>query len=356
MTEVEDHLKGLLLGTAVGDALGLPAEGISARRARRFFTGEWRHRFIFGHGMVSDDTELTIFAAQALLAHPDSAERFRWSLAWKLRWWLLGLPAGIGMATLRSILKLWMGISPERSGVFSAGNGPAMRSAILGACFANSPDKMRRYVEASTRLTHVDPRATTGALAVAMVAACAVRMAPGAALNASEVFALLHEAAAPGDPAWDEILQKMREAFDRGETVEQFAARMNLARGVSGYIYHTVPVAIYAWLRHFGDFRATLTAVLNCGGDTDTVGAIAGALAGGVVGETGIPAEWIVGIWDWPRGAWLLRRLAEQLVGQRTGSRMAGPIRYFWPGLILRNAIFFCATLFHGFRRLAPPY
>lgn len=44
----------------------------------------------------------------------------------------LGLPAGIGLTTLKGIGKMWLGVKPTRSGVFSAGNGPAMRSSILG--------------------------------------------------------------------------------------------------------------------------------------------------------------------------------------------------------------------------------
>ena len=83
--------------------------------------------------MVSDDTEHTCLVAQALCAAPTDADRFARHLARGLRWWLLGLPAGIGSATLRATLKLWLGFPPARSGVFSAGNGPAMRSAILGA-------------------------------------------------------------------------------------------------------------------------------------------------------------------------------------------------------------------------------
>src|SRR5882724_9081923 len=92
------------------------------------------------------------------------------NLAWKLRWWLVGVPAGIGLGTLRSILKLWMGFGPKRSGVWSAGNGPAMRSAIIGAYFSSQPEKMSAYVEASTCLTHTDPKALIGALAVARMA------------------------------------------------------------------------------------------------------------------------------------------------------------------------------------------
>jgi len=49
-----DRFTGLLLGAAVGDALGLPAENLSADKIRRRWRGEWRMRFIFGRGMISD--------------------------------------------------------------------------------------------------------------------------------------------------------------------------------------------------------------------------------------------------------------------------------------------------------------
>jgi ADP-ribosylglycohydrolase len=66
-----DTLTGVLLGTAVGDALGLPREGLSPRRARRLFGGPpLRHRLVFGRGMVSDDTEHACVTAQALLRSP----------------------------------------------------------------------------------------------------------------------------------------------------------------------------------------------------------------------------------------------------------------------------------------------
>lgn len=55
---------GVLLGTAVGDSLGLPAEGMSRQRIRARWGGVWRHRFLFGHGMVSDDTEHALIVAR----------------------------------------------------------------------------------------------------------------------------------------------------------------------------------------------------------------------------------------------------------------------------------------------------
>src|SRR5205807_9195124 len=107
---------------------------------------------------------------QALLRAPEDVNGFACSLAWRLRFWLLGLPAGIGRATLQSVVRLWMGFSPHSSGIWSAGNGPAMRAAILGVCLGHELDRLRAYVRASTRLTHSDPRAERGALLVAWAA------------------------------------------------------------------------------------------------------------------------------------------------------------------------------------------
>ena len=55
MNRLEDRITGILIGTAVGDAIGLPYEGISRRRAKRLLSGKLRHRLFFGRGMVSDD-------------------------------------------------------------------------------------------------------------------------------------------------------------------------------------------------------------------------------------------------------------------------------------------------------------
>ena len=72
-----DRFRGLLLGTAVGDALGLPAENLSAEKIRRRWRGDWRMRLIFGRGMVSDDSEHTLMVAQALLVQPKDATAFQ---------------------------------------------------------------------------------------------------------------------------------------------------------------------------------------------------------------------------------------------------------------------------------------
>ncbi len=340
---------GALLGTAVGDALGLPAEGLSRARLQRRWPGPWKHRFLAGRGMISDDTEHTLFVAQALLAAPSDAAVFQRSLAWKLRLWLLGVPAGIGFATLRSILKLWLGFPPARSGVYSAGNGPAMRSAIIGAYFADDPAQRKAYVTASTRLTHTDPRAETAALAVAETAAWAA-LGQG---SVADLLALLPNLGQ--DAEWRAICAKLVAALAKQLSVGDFALELGLERGVTGYAYHTVPVALYAVLHHGPNFRVALEETLHCGGDTDTVGAIVGALSGAQAGRAGIPEDWLAGICEWPRSVRLLEQVASRLVEQKATHQALGPAKYFWPGLVPRNLLFVAVVLAHGFRRLLPP-
>lgn len=105
---------------AVGDALGLPYEGVSRDRAPRLLGPLTRHRFLFGCGMISDDTEHTLMVAQSLIESSDDVDEFARRFAWRLRWWILALPAGVGKATARSGIKLWLGASAANAGVFSA--------------------------------------------------------------------------------------------------------------------------------------------------------------------------------------------------------------------------------------------
>jgi ADP-ribosylglycohydrolase len=340
-----DRIAGLLLGAAIGDALGLPAEGMSRQAIRRRWDGKWRMRLVFGRGMVSDDTEHTLMVATSLMGDTLDAESFQQILSWKMRWWFLGLPAGVGLATARACLKLWLGFGPRRCGVFSAGNGPAMRSAVIGAYFSGDPEKRREFVSASTRMTHIDPRAEVGALAVAESAAWEVN--DGTDPN----DLLIHLASLSAEAEWRRILALFGGALEKGESVEAFADSLGLAHGVSGYAYHTVPVALYAWLRHRGDFRGGLEAALNCGGDTDTVGAIVGALAGVTVGLAGIPREWIDTLCDWPNSRGRNERIAAVLAENKAGRHESVP-RFFWPGQLVRNVVFLVIVLVHGLRRL----
>jgi ADP-ribosylglycohydrolase len=354
-----DKIAGAILGTAVGDALGLPREGLSRRRARRLFgRPPLRHRFLLRRGMVSDDTEHTCLVGQALLRAPDDADAFARSLAWRLRWWLLGLPAGTGRATLRAVLKLWLGFSPRSSGVYSAGNGPAMRAALLGVCLGDDPDLLRAYARASTRLTHTDPRAERGALLVALAAHHGAAHGPQGVCG--EAFLREARDAVPDrDRELDGLLDRLEEHLQRGVPAEGFADALGLERGVSGYVYHTVPLALYCWLRHPGDFRAAVEEVIDLGGDADSTGAVVGGIAGATAGAGGIPAEWVQGLCEWTHSVGWMQKLAGRLAdcfGPEGGPVGRGPLPLFWPSLLPRNLLFLAVVLLHAFRRLLPPY
>lgn len=302
--------------------------------------------------MGSDDTEHACLTAQALLRSANDANAFTRSLAWQLRFWLLGLPAGIGSATLRGTLKLWVGFPPDRSGVWSAGNGPAMRSALLGVCLGDDLDRLRAFVRASTCLTHSDPRAERGAFLIALAAHYGSRNDP-ATVRAAEFLRLARRTLPDADDRLLQLLAAIEDHQERGRSVAEFADALNLQRGVSGYIYHTVPVALYAWLRWPDSFRRAVEEVIMLGGDTDTAGAITGALAGATCGASSIPAEWLTGLWEWPRSVAWMRRLAESLASPAANRKAP---RLFWPALAPRNALFLIVVLLHAFRRLLPPY
>ena len=353
----QEAIAGCLLGMAVADALGVPREGLSARRAERMFgRGGLSHHLLLGRGMISDDTEHACMTAQALLKAGDDIKLFQSSLAWRLRWWLLGMPAGIGFGTLRSILKLWIGFPPTRSGVFSAGNGPAMRAPILGVVFAQNSQKLREAVKASTIITHTDPKAEQGALAIAAAAAFSaihdMEMESG---NTALSFVEDHLT----DPALLEMLQTVRFHLQNDSTPEKLAEELGLSRGVSGYIYHTVPMALFCWLRFKGDYQKSVERSIRLGGDTDTLGGIVGALVGISTGKARMPQQWLSGMWEWPRSVDWIEKLAVR-VARRFSSldppEMVGPLKLFWPGQLLRNILFAAIVLGHGFRRLLPPY
>lgn len=371
---VREKLRGLLLGTAVGDALGLPMEGLNPIQIRNlgwfpnadsnatttnYLTATLRHRLIFGRGMISDDTEHALLVGLCLLRFPNTVEQFRSCLAWRLRLWFLALPPGIGLATARATIKLLLGISPLNSGVYSAGNGPAMRAAIIGAVCYRDLNLLKKLISTSTCMTHTDNRAQVGALAVALGAAYVMNQSSTTVESASQRnLQLLQQwqTLAPEDTEWQELLSKLAAGLNAELSVADLVYNLGFTNGISGYIYQTVPVALYAWLRHYGDFATTLSNVLALGGDTDTVGAIAGALAGVVTGDTGIPKPWIDGIADWPRSTNVLIQVADALTLKldATTQHATTTVRYFYPAVFVRNMLFLMIILFHGLCRLLP--
>jgi len=176
-------------------------------------------------------------------------------------------------------------------------------------------------------------------------------------VDVNEFFALLKEYVTNDELC--KALQTAESALRDGLTGIELAQRMGLENGIGGYIVHTVPAAIFCWLRNPTNFRDALEEVILLGGDTDTAGAITGAMAGASLGYSAIPDEWLKGIIEWPRSVSWMRRLSLELarrIDQDNGGNGTGPLRLFWPGLIPRNILFTLVVIFHGLRRLLPPY
>ena len=139
----------------------------------------------------------------------------------------------------------------------------------------------------------------------------------------------------------------LREALAAQSEVGEFADSFGRKPGfVSGFAPDSAAVALFAWLRHRGDFRATIESAVKAGGDTDTVAFIAGSLAGIETGREGMPAEWLTGLRDWPIHPSSIQRLG-------TTDPPCYPV---WPLSLIRNFLFLIIVLIHGFRRLLPPY
>jgi ADP-ribosyl-[dinitrogen reductase] hydrolase len=348
----ERALTGCLTGMAVGDALGLPHEGLSPRRARRLFPDVDHYYFLFRRGMFSDDTEHACMTAQALLYSGTDGLRFARSLAWRLRWWLLGCPLATGLATLKACLKLWLGFSPRNSGVRSTGNGPCMRAPILGVALGDRPELLREFVRRSTRMSHTDPRAEQAALAVAWAAYLSSNRVSDPQIVADRLVREL------GDST-DELSQLIRRAADSaesGQPTEAFVADLGLARGVTGYVLHSVPVVIQAWLRFPESFASAVRSVIRCGGDTDTNAAIVGAIVGARVGVEGIPEAWITSLAEWPRNLRWIGRLGRELSKGIAGGRPRRTVPLNPIGILARNLLFAGTVFAHVLRRMLPPY
>jgi|GEM_PF-669036 len=346
-----DAFSGCLLGTAVGDSIGLPFEGLSAKRVHKFISFPLDHQFLFGTGMLSDDTEHSIMVAQVLTSSRDIDE-FKNQLAWKFRFWLLALPAGIGKATLQSILKLLIGYKPDNSGVYSAGNGPMMRSAIIGVYAGDQPELMQALVHVNSHITHCDPSAEYCAQIIAQAAWLSSQNTEITAANLKHYFKKWIEK----DNKLNDLIESICESIDNNQDTISFCQQHGMAEGVSGYCYETLAVVLHLWLSYPNNLLQAVTTAVKCGGDTDTVAAIVGGIIGAHVGRDGIPKAWLENLYEWPMTVATLDDIGIDLAYSKATRIKRKPISAFYPILLVRNLFFLVAVLVHGFRRFLPPY
>lgn len=276
--------RGCLLAVAVGDALGAPVEGLTARQIRQRY-GSVRDYLPerYGPGVWTDDTQLTLELARSLASRgrfdpEDFAARL---VAWLPR------ARGAGFACATAVARLSSGLSWREAGVDSAGCGTAMRSAPLGLFHRLDDEATLADAQLSSHLTHTDGRAKAMAAAVALaVARQLVPECPGP----KELFEEIASLVGPVDGRAGRALAGLVPLMDRPlhEALE--------ATGVGGFVMETVPAAFLVFA-HFPDsLEEALVAAVAAGGDTDSIASIVGALAGAASGREAIPARWLQGL------------------------------------------------------------
>ncbi len=342
-----------LLATALADAHGLVAEGLSPRRLRRLFPSPLPVFGVFpGRGLVSDDTEHAAITAQAFIVSGGEAHAFERELARRLKRWLWALPPATGLATGQALLKLSVGVSPKKSGAKSAGNGPCMRAPVLGA-LVSQPGALYDLVNRSSRMTHKDLEAIHGAFLVArwVSLAKALKRAPDALELKAAVAPWVHSR-----EVWLPLLDEIHSSVARSQTTAEFLQSKGWMRGPTGYVVHTVAAVLHCLQSTPGTWEEVVRSAVRLGGDTDSVAALVGALAVHDPQRGPLPEAWLSRLRDWPMTRQWLERLGTQAQSVSQSRAPASPPELPFFSRVARNMGFLVLVLGHGIRRLFPPY
>lgn len=328
-----DRIKGMVLGAALGDSLGLPYENLSpARSKNRLKRKGLCQSFLFGKGLVSDDTELAAFALYAYASQPDKVKAHRLYARIQARW-LLTLPAGIGRATLRSCLKLLFGVSPESAGTNSAGNGACARALFLG------PFLDDELITENIKITHTDPRAIEGALLIARLTRPEFQN-----LSLPDLAkAILNQIQG------NELKSRLQDVFQNLESdqdTNRLLAQWKIKGGPSGYVNLTVPLTVHLWLKNRQDFEEAMCEVISLGGDTDSLAFLVGGLIGLGTGVAKLPRRPINDLIDRPLSPSYLSKLGE------SAAKNQPPPKPAWTHYLWRGPLFFVTVITHVLLRL----
>ncbi|MYU35037.1 ADP-ribosylglycohydrolase family protein [Streptomyces sp. SID8358] len=290
---IADRARGALLGLAVGDALGAPAENMRPSEIRRRWgrvTG-----FVSDDPAGTDDTEYAIFSGLLLARHGSALTVSHVERAW--HHWIADLDEGpfrgAGFSERGTLENLRRGlaapISAQHRHAWS--DGLAMRAAPFGVFAAGRPVEAARLVAVDGRVSHEGEGIYGGQAVAAGVAAAMVGAGP-----ASVVAAAL--SVVPMDSWTARSLRRAVTAAQRSYPDRPTGERaVRSAVVIGGYPWtdlapEAVGLAFGAFTAARGDFRTAVLTAVNMGRDADTTAAVAGALAGALHGISAIPEEW----------------------------------------------------------------
>lgn len=277
---IESRYRGCLIGLACADALGgsvefRSRESIAAEYPDgvREILGGGPHNLEFGE--VTDDTAMALAIARACNKSGIDLEAVAANF---LAWYRSG-PKDIGESTRAALAHLDEGIPWQEAGkrlqrksaTGVAGNGSVMRCAPIAMRFRSDPDRLISYSRDITRMTHADPRATWGAIALNQ--GIAYLLSGGEIQNAIDIA--ITEIEEP------RVVSAMLDA--------KTLAYDHINSG--GFVLDTLTAAFWCALHKATAEEAIVTAV-GMGEDTDTTAAVCGAIVGAAYGIDTIPERW----------------------------------------------------------------
>ena len=305
---------GALAGLALGDALGMPTQAMSPEQIRSVYgtitglvDGDASQPYAPGMpaGSVTDDTEQALLIASLLIRGRGSSsghvalnavEFAHTLLAWEDSMIERGSLDLLGPSTKAALERVRAGEDPLTVGGEGTTNGAAMRVTPIGiAVSTEDPEAFAEAVWSSCRVTH----ATRQGFQSAALVAAAVSMGIDAARSPSlDLRGLLWKAVTyvdslPERGAWTpdpDVVAATRRAMQLAVNPASSSLECLVEQvGTSVASAHAIPMA-FALLTRDPSPRALLDAA-NIGGDTDTIGAIAGAILGAVLGVEVLPAD-----------------------------------------------------------------
>lgn len=305
MKELERRAAGCLLGTACGDAFGMPAYLSPQENRERY---GWLSEFLpapddhlvhagLPAGRVTDDTQQAMALAGAIIRDGDITVA---GAARAICDWYVAIGGDsfpwVGPSTRRAVTQLLAGADPQETGVWGETNGAAMRIAPVGIRCAGDPAAAVAAAVRACTPTHYTSTAISGAAAVA--AAIAEGMHPGATLET--VIAAGQDGAAAGRRHGHQLItpsvaRRIRAAVEIAAwpiSLERKLEELFDIIGAGLACTEAVPCAFGCLALGGGDPERTITYAANLGGDADTVAAIAGGMAGALAGLDAIPAAW----------------------------------------------------------------
>lgn len=310
-----------MLGLAVGDAVGAVVEALPPEAARSYVEGVLRPgripargRESFPFGQVTDDTQLArelllSIGEDGVLDPGEFAERL-------LNLVTSGDLVGGGPATVTAARRLALGLPWREAGTPApyAGNGAAMRAAPLGVLYGHDSRLLAGVVADQARVTHQDPRAGAGALAIAVAAAIAARRDPVMPAQflaeVSEAVQAVHASTAADLLAiagWVELPPEEAQAALRTQGLEPTAAQG--WRGISSHVTASVGWSLYAFLQSPDGYWEAICTAVAVGGDSDTLAAMTGGIAGARLGAAAVPMQYRERLTD--RGRWSAAELLD---------------------------------------------